>query len=243
MKTTLLVLLFTIALLGCSPIHNGVNYPQSFTFSTVKWKSNTFSPRSRFMQRNRTRDCTIERFNSKKGYFEASIDGSSGERIYSLGCFTPEQIVANPRSFLTMIRERQNELIQTESYAARSFVLDEKLVYDEVLKPSESGTGTVVPNRDNPIEKDAHCHITETLVNTGEHVPVPVVGEGYFFKRETKKDESESGIHFYRILLWLKPSDECNNINAVRQRPVKVIDTWFHFSPINVLAVCIQEAE
>lgn len=54
-----------------------------------------------------------------------------------------------------------------------------------------------------------------------------------------KTGKDDYTLTFYRIILWLMPS---NDSDAVKQCPVKVGDVWFHFPSISVLAVCIQEA-
>lgn len=229
-------------LLGCSVGRSSIDYPQHLTFSNIRWKSDTFSPQSRFIKRNEKRNCKLGEFNEKKSYFEATFDGVF-KRIYSMEEFSPEYIISHPQLFLSMIRKRQNEIIQTESFAARDFIFEERLVYDEVYGKRANVCKNEVKKVSSKESvsistKELQC-ITMPFMQEPNRIQVPLVGEGYFFKKEMKTGKDDYTLTFYRIILWLMPS---NDSDAVKQCPVKVGDVWFHFPSISVLAVCIQEA-
>lgn len=233
-----IALILVFFLLGCSVEEGGMSHAQHIIFSNVKWKSETFSPHSRFMKRNERRSCKLGKFNEEKHYFEAIFDGFS-RRIYSIEEFSPEYIVSHPKVFLNKIRKLQNEIIQTESFAARVFVFEERLVYDEVYGRNVSVcVNKVFQEENNDIDTNILQHTTVPLMQIADRVRVPFIGEGYFFKKE-KKSKDEYLIKFYRIILWLTPSNDSDTVN---QSPVKVGNDWFHFPSMSVLAVCIQEA-
>lgn len=224
--------------LGCSFAREHSSAFGRMTFSQTKWQSPTCSPDSRFLRRNPTRCCQLKTPEPKNGYYEATIDGVPKQRIYSLGPLSPERVIATPTAFLTMVYERQNQVIRSEGFAARELVFVLRHVYDEVCLPP-----SCVSHLDAKIKGKVHGGSNERggdapSTNGWVRTEAPFVGEGYFFGRETKGKTDE--VRFYRVLLWLTIDDRDG---AVRHPPLRMGDEWLRLPPMAILAVCIQEAD